>query len=96
MKNADAVLCVRPSLRDRFWRWLGFRYHLGDDPRREENEILDGWLCTEVKMHFGILDRVRLLLTGRLLVRTVHEFPEVVSYSKTRTDWLIYPPMDRG
>lgn len=79
-----------PTLRERFWRKLGFRYHLGDEP--EGTDGLPGWMCTDSTLHFSFGDRLRLLVSGKLKTRTVSYFdtpaPAVV---KNRLDWEIQP-----
>lgn len=81
----------KPSLSERFWRALGFRYHLGDDP--EDIDNLQGWTRTDTRLHFGWTDRLRLLITGRLLVASISHYdapsPTVI---KNRTDWRISAP----
>lgn len=85
-----AVVYV-PTLSERFWRALGFRYHLGDEPDGADGLL--GWSCTVSNMHFSWADRLRLLLTGRLRIQTISYFdtpsPNVV---KNRLDWEIKPP----
>lgn len=80
-----------PTLAERFWRKLGFRYNLGDDP--EGTDGLTGWMQTESYFEFGWYPRLLLLLTGRLKVVTTCHFdtpsPKVV---KTRLDWMMYWP----
>lgn len=78
-----------PTLSERAWKALGFRYHHGEEPEGSEN--LEGWMCTDTRMHFGFLDRLRLLLTGRLRFRIVHHMPVTVDYSLNRIDWQIEP-----
>jgi len=78
-----------PTLSQRTWRALGFRYHHGEEP--EGFELLDGWMCTDTRMQFGILDRLRLLLTGRLYIRLVQHTPVQCDYSMNRIDWRIEP-----
>jgi hypothetical protein len=80
-----------PTLSDRFWRALGFRYHLGPDP--EGTDTLPGWTCTEIGLDFGIADRLRLLLTGRLRLRSIlmTDTPSG-TVCKTRLDWRILHP----
>lgn len=77
-----------PSLALRAMRWLGFRYHLGDEPKDPPTE---GWMCTETRMRFGWADRMRLLLTGRLYIRLVQHLPVRCDYAKNRLDWHIEP-----
>ncbi|WP_027039130.1 hypothetical protein [Mesorhizobium ciceri] len=80
-----------PTLGERFWRALGFRYHLGEDP--EDVDTLQGWTRTDTRLHFHWTDRFRLLLTGRLMVSTISHYdapsPTVI---KNRTDWQIRAP----
>lgn len=78
-----------PSLAQRAWRALGFRYHLGEEP--EGIEKLEGWMCTETRMHFSISDRLRLLLTGRLHIKLVQYLPVRCDFSRNRLDWQIEP-----
>jgi hypothetical protein len=83
-----------PKLRERIWRKLGFRYHLGEEP--ENVDGLEGWMCTKSHFEFTWLDRVRLLMTGRLMVSTIvhHDTPSA-DVVKTRLDWRIYAPGER-
>jgi hypothetical protein len=82
-----------PTWRERAWRRLGFRYHLGDEP--PEVDGLPGWMCTETRMRFGAADRVRLLLTGRLHIRLVQYLPVQCDYAKSRLDYQINAPGER-
>lgn len=84
------AMVYRPTMTERFWRALGFRYHLGEEP--EGTETLPGWMCTETHMHFGISDRLRLLLTGRLRIRLMQHLPVVCDFSRNRMDWEIERP----
>ena len=80
----------KPSLALRFWRRLGFRYHLGEDPK--DTDKMEGWMCTETRMQFSLPDRIRILLSGRLYIRLVQHTPVRCDYSKNRLDWHIEPP----
>jgi hypothetical protein len=82
-----------PTWRERAWRRLGYRYHLGDEP--PDTDALPGWMCTETRMRFGWPDRLRLLLTGRLHLRLVQYLPVQCDYAKNRLDWQIDRPGDR-
>lgn len=82
-----------PTWREKMWRRLGFRYHLGDDPK--DIDTLPGWMCTETRMRFGIADRLRLLLTGKLHLRLVQHLPVKCDFSKNRLDWQINAPGER-
>lgn len=89
----DQAFHAVPTIAQRLWRKLGYRYHLGDDPA--DIDTLPGWMCTESMMHFGIADRLRLLLTGRLRISIKHHMPVQPEFSKNRFDWMIYAPGDR-
>lgn len=82
-----------PTLRQRFWRAAGFHYHRGDDP--PDIETLSGWMKTDIRIHFGFTDRLRLLLTGKLFVASVvHMDTPSPMICKSRADFLIYAPGD--
>ena len=81
-----------PTLAQRVWRALGYRYHLGADP--EGVDALSGWMCTENTFQFSLADRLRLLLTGRLRVSIKHHMPVQPEFSKNRLDWQIAAPGD--
>jgi hypothetical protein len=82
-----------PTVAERMWRRLGFRYHLGDEPK--DTDKMEGWMCTETRMQFGIADRLRLLLTGKLYIRLVQHLPVKCDYAKNRLDWHIEAPGQR-
>lgn len=82
-----------PSRTARFWRAVGFRYHLGDSP--DDVDALPGWMVTETRMHFGVFDRLRLLMTGRLYIRLTQHLPVECEFSRNRLDWHIKHPGER-
>lgn len=81
-----------PTLRERFWRKLGFRYHLGEEPEGPE---LQGWMQTVAGLRLSFTDRLRILLTGHLRIKLTMSIdtpsPATV---KTRMDWEIRAPGD--
>lgn len=81
---------TKPTLAQRAARFFGFRYHLGEDP--EGVDAYQGWMVTETRMHFGFLDRVRLLVSGKLHIKLVQHTPEEVDDFRNRLDWRILPP----
>lgn len=82
-----------PTLAQRAWKRLGYRYHLGDEP--DGVDALPGWMCTETRLHFGWADRIRLLLSGRLHMKLVQHTTVQVEGTKNRFDWHILAPGDR-
>lgn len=83
-------VAYKPTTIERVWRALGFSYHLGDEP--EGVDGLEGWMCTETRLHFGIADRLRLLVTGRLHITLVQHLPVRCDWAKNRLDWQIKYP----
>lgn len=86
----NGYVTYSPTLAERIWRRLGFRYHIGEEP--EDIEQLKGWMCTETRMRFGFADRLRLLLSGRLHIRLVQHLPVECEFSKNCVDWEIKAP----
>lgn len=82
-----------PTLRERFLRRIGYRYHLGDEP--EGIDAMPGWMVTENRMQFSLADRLRLLVSGRLHFRLTQYTSVQVESAKNRLDWHILAPGDR-
>lgn len=80
-----------PTIRQKFWWALGFRFHFGAEP--PDADLLPGWMRTDMGLRFRWSDRMRLLLTGRLRISSIVHFdtpsPNVC---KSRMDWQILPP----
>lgn len=79
-----------PTRMQRLRRALGFRFHYGEEP--DGTDDLAGWMCTEVGLNFSVLDRLRLLTTGRLRLRLIQHTPVQCDFSKNRLDWQIKAP----
>lgn len=90
----NEALCVefKPTLGHRLRRWLGFRRHLGEEPEGTEQMK---WAQTNVHLGFGLVDRLRLLATGRLRVILTTYTSEDFMTVKTRMDWGIDGPGER-
>ncbi len=90
--SADGFAAIHvPTFAERLWRKLGYHYHLGDEP--EGTDVMPGWMCHGVKLRFGFADRMRLLLTGRLHVKSImHTDVPSADVVKTRLDWEIIRP----
>lgn len=79
-----------PTRLERLWRSLGFRYHLGEEP-----EGYDGmqFVRTDMGLHFSLKDRLRVLFSGKLFIRsTVYSAEPPPKEPKSRMDWHILPP----
>lgn len=90
--ETNGAMCHVPTLAERFWRWAGFRYHLGDEPPEADKML--GWMVTESGFKFGFADRLRLLLTGRLHLRIVQHTDAQIDSALNRVDWQILSPID--
>lgn len=93
MEAQNEAMYHVPTRRERLWRSLGYRYHLGEEP--EGIDAMPGWMCTESRIHFGWSDRLRLLLSGRLHMRLVQHTTVQIEVAKNRFDWHIPAPGDR-
>lgn len=93
MTAENGAMYHLPTMRERVFRWLGFRYHLGSEP--EGIDAMPGWMCTESRMHFSLADRLRLLISGRLHLRLVQHTSVQVESAKNRLDFHILAPGDR-
>lgn len=93
MTVENGAMCHVPTLGERMWRWLGYRYHLGAEP--ENVDGLTGWMKTETRMCFGWADRIRLLVSGRLHMSLVQHTTVQVEGTKNRMDWRILTPGER-
>ena len=80
-----------PTFREKFWRALGFCYHLGEEPK--DADALPGWICTDMGLDFSVADRFRLLVSGRLRISSyVHFDTQSPNVCKSRMDWQIPAP----
>lgn len=82
------VFC--PTRRQRFWRALGFKTHFTDAP--DDHKPYCGWCVAQSHVSFSLLDRLRLLLTGRLTVRHVVETQHSFGEHKASFEMRIYAP----
>lgn len=80
----------RPTWRERLAKRLGFRFMLGDEPVGTDG--WEGWARTNLRMHFSIADRVRILISGRLNANLTHYTDKRFDEMRTRTDLHIPPP----
>lgn len=77
-----------PTRTERFWRWLGFRYHLYELPETD----MPGWMMTKTAIQFDWADRLRLLLTGRINIDIRQATDVKVSTCASAVSFEIVPP----
>lgn len=92
--NDGYAAVARPTWRQRIFRKLGWRFHLGDEP--EGVDGWSGWVKTEIMLKFSVLDRIRLLFSGHLRVYSiVHSDAPSPLRCKSRVDYWIVPPGEK-
>lgn len=92
---ADAVaygafMAPQRTLMQRLWRWLGYRYHLGEDHDDEGWE--KGMLMNVSGMKLDWADRLRILISGHIRITLTHDLDQPVDRIRTRMDWEIVEP----
>lgn len=86
-------MVARPTLAQRFWRWLGFGKYDGPElPARCIN--WPGWAATTVIVQVSPLDRLRLLLLGRMRVHLRQASPQPIEDVITAAAVQIVSPVD--
>lgn len=80
--------------RERFWRALGYRFHLGDEP--ENTEAKTGWFKTGVLVTLGWHERLLLLVSGRLKVELTNYSDGQPENIVSRVDITYVPPLTKA
>jgi hypothetical protein len=96
MKSAtatDGAFYHRPTLAQRIARFLGFKVHLGDEPSGVD--ALPGWAQSKIDLRISFMDRVRLLVTGRLDLTVTHYANRQIDTQKNRVDLRFPAPWER-
>lgn len=78
----------KPTRMERFWRWMGYRYHLAELP---ETDML-GWMMTKTRFTFSVADRFRLLLSGTLALEMRQATDVEVTKCVSAVSFSIKPP----
>lgn len=89
----DGAFYFRPTLAQRVARFLGFKFHLGEEP--SDTEALPGWAQSKINLHISLADRVRLLVSGRLDLTVTHYANRQVDTQKNRVDLRFPAPWER-
>jgi hypothetical protein len=84
-----------PTLRERFWRWLGFTEPIGPEMPDEMEGYAAGYLMHEVTIVLDWKDRLRALISGTARIR-IKAFTDVrISRSWSRAEMRFLPPSRR-
>lgn len=89
-QDGGGYVTFTPSRAQVFWRRLGFRYHLGE--HEKDIDWAKGAIDTTTGVRLGFLDRLRILASGHLRVRTVMYTDANVQKTAERVDWEIVEP----
>lgn len=99
-KPIGGFVVYTPSRNERFWRAMGFKWHHAPGPEGWTEDgipgLYAGWAMTHTTFQFGILDRLRLLLTGRLRTTTRHVSNQPIGDLRSSTDFAISYPGERA
>ncbi len=82
-----------PNRRERFWRAMGYHSRHPDLP--EEAEKLSGWVATDIRVHVSFWDRIRLLVSGKAMVRVRTATDAHVDHAISASTFEIVPPYER-
>lgn len=79
----------RPTVGERIVKWLGFRHAY--QPRPDETEEFPSYICTVTRINISFLDRMRILISGKVHVETISQTDVEVraarSQSSTGVPW---------
>lgn len=91
MSNLSAPLQRTPT--QRLWDWLGFGQSYPEiSPLEDSPNFAPGALVINTKVNVGWPDRLRLLLSGRVVVRTRTVTKEPITVAITRSTFSICRP----
>ncbi len=84
-----------PTLGDRLRRALGYRMNHAEEPPEIDPAKHIGWMKTVAGFKFGLGDRLRLALTGRLRVEITQHTTQQVDESVNSVSYQIFAPFER-
>jgi hypothetical protein len=94
--GAGGAYCARQPLSARIWRGLGFgmnnRMDMTDWRCDEEPGFAPGALITDTVVHLDFLDRLRVLIGGRLRIEVSTKTDVLVKKSKSMSAVGVMPP----
>ena len=95
MDESHGAYYKPPTFWEKFWPRLGF--HHAHAPRPDEDELKDNgwapsWFMVETYVHLDWVDRLRLLISGKLHVEQSVKTDVVISKSSATSGFGILPP----
>lgn len=88
----NGAFYARPTLAMRVARALGYRFHLGEEPA--DIEGLPGLAKSEIRLRLSFLDRIRLLVTGKLDISLTHYADQQMTTQRNRVDLRFPAPWE--
>jgi hypothetical protein len=84
----------KPTLSERFWRAMGFKRAYVHAPNfmEEVEGFVSGSITTNVICHMGWLDRLRLLVSGKMIVALATMTNVTVDRAVTVSECGVLPP----
>lgn len=84
----NGAFYVKPTLTTAIARAMGFRRSVV--MRDEEDDVWPGHLATDITIQLHFLDRLRVLITGRISVHTRHRIDQPVEVCQSRSEVSVY------
>jgi hypothetical protein len=79
-----------PTFAERFWRVMGYRSHRPE--MSETGEQLPFWIMTNVRLNVSFLDRIRLLISGKAIVRVEVRTDAAVARTESASSFEVERP----
>lgn len=90
------AMVASPSWRHKLGQMLGYRYHHPDVDANEKAAIMPGWWRTDIHVRLSFLDRIRILVSGRMLVITQNRGSQSVDHVISDSAVSIISPFDEN
>lgn len=91
---ASLNIVSRPSLGERFMRWLGFSYppFPNMDDLDKDARFVAGYAVINLHLKLDLRDRLLILLGGNIAVRNFVKTDVALKLSTTRGGWSVIEP----
>jgi hypothetical protein len=82
---------ARETRTSRFWRALGFHSAFADRPA-DLAGFVSGFACSDLTFRLSLLDRLRLLVSGRISVQVLHQMDAMPKRWQSNAAYGVLPP----
>jgi hypothetical protein len=83
----------QPNRLERFWRAMG--YHSAHPELPAEAENMPGWCATDIRVRISVADRIRLLISGKAMVRVRTATDVRFDHAISASTFEVVPPYER-